>query len=248
VTTEPVYQSYDWSNEGYFRKGPLESSKRRQYAIEGMKRELIFNNLNDPPMTLNPIFGVNMEANVKRLQKSANLQTDGVIGPNTAKALLMRRILQWQTKLSIPLNLVCKQLSLESSFYGACYNTTNDHSYSQLHDPLNLRHPDGKLVCPDGDLSYAYRPGVNVRYCGEALKRNFEVMSRSATTLATNEEIWMAAVGAWNAPAWAADWIAAGLPKEGGGELSEWFAAYTGCKTRFEWMTKYTNMVLRQPC
>jgi hypothetical protein len=256
---EPVFQSWDWSNEGYFEYGQgYEDTSPRGYGLRALKVELVSCGYTDPAMKDNGQFGKNMRAVVKKFQEDHGREPDGIIGPNTSKALIMPRITAVAARMNgIKAEYLGKQASLESSFYVSCRNTTRDYSWVQMHDPLTLKHPDGSYICPktvgryvlsqEERWAYAYRVGVNFEFLGEWMRRMRKHLSSIAPVLATQEHIDYAMLFSWNAPAWAERWLEHDLPSVGGGDLSGWFAEYTGCATVYEWAWKYTNMVLRQP-
>src|SRR5678810_912605 len=136
-----------------------------------------------------------------------------------------------------------------------CMNTSEsgvDKGMAQIHfennDPSKARFPfDNSRVVPDDNWAFAFRIGVNVKYLAQYQHAMYKHFS-TTYPLISEEAMWKCAVFSYNAPAWAEDWARAGLPADGGGELSEAFQEYSGCKTKFEWATLYVKRVWDKPC
>lgn len=246
------YQSWDWGSDGgYFRpKENNQNDSPRGYAIRAIKVELKWQGYDDGPVPMkdNGYYGTNMVPSVKNFQTEHGLIDDGVIGPRTMKELCRRRVLNFEAgnenRVEIPDHLLCRTIDLESAWYPACRNTTEDYGIAQIHDPLNARYNDGSRVCPGGDWQYAYRVGVNVRYLAEHLRKNYKSLKGYAPAGTSEDDLWRAAVFAHNAPAWAQEWMLAGYPCEGGGivTVGDWKGE------KFEWACLYTHAVYSRSC
>ena len=255
-----MYYSWDWDNDGgYFKPGEeREMDEPRGLAIRALKIEVAYflksMGISPLPMTDNGVFGVNLGGNVKKAQELSFLTQDKVVGPRTTRAIILPRIETWQTKLSIPNNYTLRQIELESGVYLACRNTyrfetlpegalddpKGDHGLAQISDPLNAHFPfDNALVCPDGDIKYAYRVGVNVKYMAENQASTFKKIVKLFPNLSVEDQ-WKVTLFSHNAPEWAKEWAAAGLPDSGGGTVK--VGNWTGDK--FTWATMYVNAVL----
>lgn len=247
------FVSWNWSNEGNYEiEQSYENDSPRGYGLRAYKRELVARGYTNPMMQDSGVFGKATQTIVTKFQKGhPPLIVDGIIGPDTAAAICDTRVTAFERAVGgapqIPERLLKRQGRLESNFYTACRNNTNDVGPYQMHDPLDLHFADGKPVCPNGDLEFAFRIGTSVHYAAEHMRASYQIMLRAARLLTSTTELWYGAVFAWNAPSWAVDWIGDGLPEEGGGDLGEWFANYTKCTTRYEWAWKYVNLVRKQP-
>ncbi len=241
-----TYQSWDWGNDGgYFHpKENAGNDTPRGYSIRAIKRELAFNGFQDPLMKDNGFYGTNMRPNVEAFQYTEGLTPDGVIGPRTMKALCRKRVLNFEESHGIPDHLLCRTIDLESAWYPACRNTTEDYGLAQIHMPLNAKFADGSDVCPGDDWQYAYRVGVNVKYLAEHMRRNHRHLADVAPAEISDADVWRATVMAHNAPAWAETWMLAGFPEDGGGEVT--VGDWKGQK--YQWCTLYTNAVYSRAC
>lgn len=251
-----TYQSWDWSNDGgYFSpKENAGDTTPRGYAIRAIKRELRWLGFDlvgtSTPMVDNGYYGTNMIPNVEAFQESVGLEADGVIGPRTMKELCRKRVSNWEAavegdgRILIPNHLLCRTMDLESAWYPACRNTTEDYGLAQIHNPLQSYFNDGSPICPNSDWQYAYRIGVNVKYLAEGLRHNHKWLAGYAPAGTTEEELWKAAVMAHNAPYWAKDWMRDGFPESGGGTVT--VGDWSGEK--YTWCTLYTNAVYNRTC
>lgn len=243
-----TYQEFDW-REGFFKPGEVNTDRSpRGYGVRAIKRELTF--VGAPTeMKDSGFYGTQMGKNVRWFQHLIGLHVDGEIGPRTMKALCQERIRNFEaksaTRIEIPDKLVCRQIDLESAFYPAARNTTEDYGIGQINFPLRARFPtDNALVCPDGDMQYAYRIGVNVRYVAEVLRSNHKSLAPYARPEASPMDIWVAAIAAFNAPAWVPGWMQAGFPESGGGIIHVGDKEYE----KYAWLSIYTKAVLSRSC
>lgn len=251
------FMSWDWGNDGgYFTKGEEGrdgiATTPRGFAIIALKVELAalgFNgNETTPTMKLDlPVFGTSMAANVKNFQQSVGLEADAVVGPRTCKALAHNRVVLFEERLNIPGQFVCKQIDLESSWYPAARNSTDDFALGQVHDPWDATFvSDGSPFAfdKDGKFSWelAYRFGRNIRYVAEHLKHSFVLLDRKYERDSTST--WNAAIFSYNAPAWADSWLRDGCPATGGGTVT--VGNFVGDK--YEWATLYVDAVTRRTC
>ncbi len=240
------YQEWNWWNEGFYKPGERNDDwSPRGLGLRAIKTELAWLGYDDPPMKDNGYFGTNMGPNVKRFQNDHGLIPDGVIGPRTALAICHKRIANFEEPpegggVWIPDHLLCRQLALESAFYFSARNTTMDFGLAQLHiigDPRRITYPatDRPIVPPgvsehDAWL-YVYRVGVNVRYLAESLREAHHELYGIRPEGASEMDVWYAVVFSHNAPGIAPAWLKDGLPETGGGDLSGWFAEFSGCST-----------------
>ena len=232
-------------------------------AIEAFKVELKW--LKVPgaeKIILNGYYGTNAVPVVKAFQESVGRTPDGIVGYNTTKALCRQRILNFEAGIDgmgepIPDHLLCRLIDLESAYYLACRNTYSypeiqqndldpdgDHGIGQLHKPLETQFANGKLITPDGKWEPVYRIGVNVRVVAEQMRAHRKWLKGYAPVGTTEEDLWRAAVFAHNAPYWAKDWLIAGFPCTGGGEVTVGGNTYE----KFEWACLYDRAVHLRNC
>ncbi len=251
-----AFTSIDWSTDGFYH--PKTSYKDKDYmgyGLRAIKIELAYNGFSDPLMADNDQYGSNTAKNVKAFQESVGLTPDGVIGPRTMKALSRKRVLAFEEKYSIPEHYLCRQLDLESAFCPYCLNIADsgqDKGIAQIHfegnDPSKARFPmDNSPVCPGGEWSFAFRIGVNVKFLAQYQHQKYKHFNELYPDMSEDDK-WKCVLFSYNAPAWADEWAEAGLPETGGKDLSPEFAEYSGCKTRFEWATLYTRVLLTRSC
>lgn len=207
----------------FYRQGfAADGDVRKADGIYAIKQELVYNGYGHDVVLTLPFFGRFAVAETKRFQKDHGLTADGVVGPNTARALFRKRIANTETMLSIPSSLLGKLLHLESNDDPVAEGVVdeNDEGIAQVNLPS---HPD--VSEPD-----AHNPAFAIPWAGRYLKGLYT---------ATGAKDWDVALAAYNVgTALAKKWLAAGKPATGGPDV--------GGQDGYARATKYVALVKAQ--
>lgn len=212
--TQPVAASvglgawYKHNNHWYYQQGdgalgtnPADIDVFVNNAIIGLKACLAVEGFAGKMSLASGTFGAGMTRNVKRFQAQAFggdvSQMDGVIGPHTAKALLLPIIRGYQLAQHIPNDYLAKLVSQESGFDPGAQGsrTPLDRGANQI----------SLFYHPDISNLQAMNPTFSIPYGGHLLVSNFG---------STHD--WDGALAAYNIGlVRAIDWVKHGKPATG---------------------------------
>lgn len=194
----------------YYRQGQeFDEDDRRGYAIVGYKRELAYNGYG-AGLIYTPSFGLTMHNRTIEFQAAEGLETDGVIGPRTARALFKRRCARLHSQYEIPDQLLMKKTQGESNWDIAAYNhnkradgtvISTDHGLNQMNDVSNRLGQEGYPLVKD-----AYMPAFSLNWAANKMKNDYQYSGND----------WDGALATYNVGLYyAKKWVAAGKPPSG---------------------------------
>jgi soluble lytic murein transglycosylase-like protein len=198
------------------------------YGIVAIKNELIYNGFGkgiDPEYkdkNGNYFFGSGVTEQAKAFQQHVGVTADGEVGPITARALFRKRAHAVESQGGIPQDLLNRLKTLESNNDPAAIGTVdpNDWGLMQIHMPFH----------PDVTRAQAFDPAFSIVWGGGYLKGGYNSLHD-----------WDGAVAAYNVgTVYAAQWVAAGKPKDGGPLLSDGTDIFTRAST-------YVSLVKKMP-
>jgi len=183
----------DWDQ--YFKLGMTGGFDRVGWSILAIKAEIVYNGIAQGGLEMNnPEFGTGTDKKVKEFQKLKGLEVDGIVGPNTAHQLWMKRAFFVEKKYNIPEHLLCRCKVLESSDDPAALSDDqHDRGLMQIN---SVSHP---MVTDQ----LAFNPAFSIEWAGQYLKIAHDILGD-----------WTLALAAYNVgTAGARKWDQAGRPK-----------------------------------
>lgn len=199
---------------GYYREGMQAADERSAAGIKAFKQALVDNGYGDGINVALPRFGMAADTQTRKFQANHGLAVDGVIGPNTARALFRYYAYaeEHAGTVQIPNHLALKIGGHESGHDPVAqgYADPQDEGWAQLHLPYFT----GLTI------EQAWTPSIAVHKLCSHLKKFYVNV----------EADWDGSVASWNVgDGTAQSWVMAGKPAddpsaEGG---IDWYARAT---------------------
>lgn len=152
-----------WTS-AYRRGDTATAGTPRAYGILAIKAELVYRGFAGMAVE-STTFGRGTDRAVRKFQKIMGLAVDGIVGPNTARALFRKRVSEIEAAFGIPDHLLCKLKSLESS---------NDPGATGWVDPQDRGlYQINEGFHPEVTDDLAFDPDYAGRWTGRALRAAF---------------------------------------------------------------------------
>lgn len=183
--------------EGYYQKGSGGApTSPVGYACTAIKRELRFNSFGDGLNLSKPSLGDAFDARCRDFQKHEGIGVDGVVGPETMKALLRLRVGMLTATYQLP-GAVMGQIAYQESSLdpGAVGSNPADKGLVQINRDAH----------PEISDQQAFSPAFAFEYLARTLR-----MVRATTDIDTAIAAWHVGVGGAQA------WYNASKPDTGG--------------------------------
>jgi soluble lytic murein transglycosylase-like protein len=199
-------------------------SSRFAHGCRAVKRALVSQGFVvaklDPEKQL---IGAQAEEAIRDFQRAFKIAVDGIVGPQTARALFDVYIRRAEADNGVPGRLVCRKLSLESNFDPACVGADGtDKGIAQINDVHKL--------APE----QVFEPAFAVPWAARYLRGHYDALRD-----------WDAALASYNMGRGAGrEWLSAGKPATGGRTITVGGKQYG----IFEWATIYVRVVRSRPC
>lgn len=179
--------------------GPVLSDTVTKFAVKAIQVELRY--FGYKGTRTDGVFDLSTDKDVRSFQNSKGLVADGIVGPNTAKALFGHRIMVEQDNFNIPRDYLFGLIDLESAFDpGAVGANGYDSGLVQINlDPVNGH---GNEITQ----AQAFDPAFAVHYTAQRISDAYDAFATKLDDL-----IWKLAVAQHNSPLNAKTWVEAAL-------------------------------------
>jgi soluble lytic murein transglycosylase-like protein len=222
------YRAADGSFTRYYRRTRpvtvFPSDHRHAYGCRAVKRALTAQGFVVAKMdSEKPVIGSQAEEAIRAFQRSKKLTVDGIVGPQSARALFDHYIRIAEKDQGIPDRLACRKLALESNFDPACLGADgSDKGIAQINEVHKL--------APE----QVFEPAFAIPWAARYLRGHYDALRD-----------WDAALASYNMGRGAArEWQGAGKPATGGRTIKVGGKEYG----LYEWATLYVRAVRSRPC